>query len=166
LPLAAQGEFALMKEQLEFAFSKPFDPGKWGSNGTDIDLNAIYVDAAERQRDEQILRERAPILEALATRSEHKLYQAIAERALGIMHRLAGEFDPAQMRFTHALELFQSLGTRWQIGRTFAEFGELELSRQDSSRAHEYFSRALTEFELISAVPDATRTRERLENLR
>jgi tetratricopeptide (TPR) repeat protein len=124
------------------------------------------ADVAARQRDLAGIRHYAPIAEELAVRDDHKLYRAMAHRALAVAHRLAGECDEAQTRLNQALELFQALGTRWQIGRTFAEFAELELARKNSSRAHNYFSRALTEFELISAVPDAARTRERLENFR
>ena len=64
-----------------------------------------------------------------------------------------------------ALELFQTLGTRWQIGRTFFERGELEVSRRNFASARDSFSRALIEFEAMRAEPDATNTRARLRNL-
>lgn len=150
---------------MEYAFVKPLDPAKWGSNGSALDLNAISVEAATRQRDEKELRERAPVLEDLATREEHRLYIAVAERAWGVAHSLAGEYDAADARLNRALEIFQSLETRWQIGRTLAELGELERSRPNISRAHDYFSRALVEFEVMRAAPDATAVRVRLQDL-
>ena len=66
-------------------------------------------------------------LEKLASRDNHRLYLAIAHRALGVGHRLAGEHAAAETRLKQALELFTKLGARWQIGRTLFELGELNL---------------------------------------
>ncbi len=148
-----------MKEHLEFASRKFADPVKWGSGGTEMDLHAVHVDAAARQRDEKTLREHASVLEELAMRSDHKLYLAIAQRAWGVARRLAGESDSALSRLNRALELFQELETRWQIACTLTELGELEQSRHNNRVARDYFSRALTEFDALRAAPATTRTR-------
>jgi hypothetical protein len=63
------------------------------------------------------------------------------------------------------MELFEALGTRWQIGRTLLELGELAVSRADNKDAREHFSRALTAFEALGALPDAGRAREKLAAL-
>ena len=64
-----------------------------------------------------------------------------------------------------ALEMFEGLETRWQIGRTLSELAELALAQTDQAQARDYFSRALVAFEEMKAVPDAARTREALRLL-
>jgi hypothetical protein len=91
------------------------------------------------------------------------LYRAVAHRAWGVSHRLAGRYAESQIRFDKALEIFQQMNTRWQIGRTFVELGELAVTRADPTIARECFVRALSEFETIGALPDVIRTREKLE---
>ena len=140
-------------------------PLKWGTNPHDHDLYAILADTAARQRDLAAIQKYAPLAEELAMRDDHKLYRAIAHRALAVAHCIAGEYPEAETRLNHALELFQPLGTRWQIGRTLIEFGELERMRHNNRVAHDYFSRALTEFEAMRAAPDAASTCARIQNL-
>jgi hypothetical protein len=129
------------------------------------DIYAMLADAAAQQRDAAALQQYAPLAEELAVRSDHKLYQAIAHRAWGVAHRLAGRTVDAEVRLNRALELFEALDTRWQIGRTLFELGEVALSQTKNKTAREHFSRALTAFEEIGALPDATRTREKLAAL-
>ena len=81
------------------------------------------------------------------------------------MHRLEGKYKKAEARLNQALEMFQGLETRWQIGRTLYELAELAVARADPTEAREYFSRALVAFEEIGANPDAVRTREALRLL-
>ena len=57
------------------------------------------------------------------------------------------------------------MDTRWQIGRTLYELGELAQMRSDTGAAHEYFSRALTNFDALGAAPDVAHTRRALELL-
>ncbi len=80
-------------------------------------------------------------------------------------NRLAGKYAESETRLNRALELFRGLDTRWQIGRTFFELGELALAQKDSLTAQGYFSRALTTFDELGAAPDAARTRTALEAL-
>ena len=102
----------------------------------------------------------------MAGRDNHRLYLAIAHRALGVGHRLAGEQTAAETRLRQALELFTKLGARWQIGRTLFELGELKRNRsQDETKAREYFAQALGSFEEIQAMPNAERTRAVLNAL-
>jgi hypothetical protein len=151
----AEGEFALVRQQLEIALGKS---AAWVG---EHDLYAMLADAAAQQRDEAALRRYAPLAEESAARYDHKLYQAIAHRAWGIAHRLAGE--EAEPRLSQALALFQQLGTRWQVGRTLYELGELAVARRDAARARDYYGRALALFEVLKAAPDAVRTRAALE---
>ena len=102
----------------------------------------MLADAAAEQRDAQALAQYAPLAEELAARYDHKLYRAIAHRAWGVAHRLAGHYDESEARLHQALELFQALNTRWQIGRTLFELGELASARTESTAAPEYFTRA------------------------
>ena len=155
----AEGEFALVRKYLEIALHKT---ASWVG---EHDLYAMLADAAAQQRDAAALQQYAPLAEELASRYDHKLYQAIAHRAWGVAHRLTGHLAESEARLDQALELFQQLDTRWQIGRTLFELVELALSRNENTAAHEHFSRALAAFEKIGALPDATRTRERLAAL-
>lgn len=156
-----------MKQRLEMALqnrfansTQVFNNGSWAG---DHDLYAMLADTAARQRDEAMLRQYAPLAEELADRYGHRLYQAIAHRAWGVAHRLAGEYPAAETRLEQALALFRQLGTRWQSGRTLTDLGELEWLRGDAVRAHDHFSRALAAFDEVGALPDAARARAALE---
>ena len=118
----------------------------------------ILADTAVELRDRDALRKYAPILEQLAGRDNHRLYLAIAHRATGVWHRLAGEHIEAEHYLKEALAICTKLGTRWQIGRTLFELGELHL-RRSQEKAREYYSQALAAFEEIQAAPYAERTR-------
>ena len=152
----AEGEFALVRNYLEIGLNKT---AEWIG---EHDIYAMLADVAAQQRDESALRKYAPLAEEFASRYEHKLYQAIADRAWGVAHRVAGQYVESQTRLNQALELFQQLDTRWQIGLTLFEMGELALSQNKNKDAHAHFSRALSTFEAMGAIPDATRTREKL----
>ncbi|UCG23239.1 MAG: tetratricopeptide repeat protein [Chloroflexota bacterium] len=163
LPLMAEGEFALLKDYLEVAGSKPVSAQ--GLLFHDTELYSMYLDSAVQQRDEVALRKYAPLAEVTAARDDHILHQASAHRAWGVLQRLQGEFAAAETRLHQALELFEGLETRWQIGRTYYEIAELALDQADPSKAELYFTRALDSFEHIGADPDAARTRQALESL-
>ena len=165
MPLGAEGEFALAKEQIEEAIAASSLPVKWGSAPHEHDLYAILTDVAAQQRDLAAIRTYAPLAEQFAARDQHQLYLAMIHRARAVAHRLAGEYADAASRFNQALEIFSALGTRWQIGRTLIEFGELEEVQRNHAGAREYFSRALVEFEAMGAAPVAAATRLRLQEL-
>ena len=124
----------------------------------------ILTDTAVELRDADALSKYAPQLKRVAERDNHRLYLAIAHRALGVGHRLAGERDAAETQLGDALRLFTQLGARWQIGRTLYELGELYLA-QSKEKAREYYSQALGAFEEIQAAPNMERTRIVLDSL-
>lgn len=124
----------------------------------------VLADTAAELRDVNALRKYAHPLETLASRDNHRLYLAIAYRALGIEHRLIGEHAPAEIRLRQALELFTKLGTRWQIGRTLFELGELNLTHS-RPKAREYYSQALGAFEEMQAKTNVEQTRTALNSL-
>ncbi len=152
----AEGEFALVRQNLEIALQKT---AAWVG---EHDLYAMLADAAAQQRDGEALRQYAPLAEEAARRYEHQLYQAIAHRAWGVAHHLAGEQAEAEARLQQALELFRGLGTRWQIGRTLFELGGLAQAQGDAAGARERLTLALAAFEEMKAAPDAARTRAHL----
>src|ERR1051325_5930371 len=103
----AEGEFALVQKHLEQAlqsttpgFPEVFNIASWAGNH---DLYVMLADTAARHGDEALLRQYAPLAEELAVRYGHRLYQAIAHRAWGVAHRLAGENDDAEARLHQAL---------------------------------------------------------------
>jgi tetratricopeptide (TPR) repeat protein len=155
----AKGEFALVREYLSLALSKT---ASWVG---EHDLYAMLADAAAQQQDASALREFVPRAEEFAARYEHKLYLAIAHRARGVAHRLAGESADAEARLEQALAIFEQLETGWQMGRTLLELGELSLLGGQPAAARERFSRALSAFREIGALPDATRTSDKLAAL-
>ena len=130
----------------------------------DHEIYMTLADTAVELRDIDALRKYAHPLEELASRDNHRLYLAIAHRALGVEHWLAGELASAETRLREALELFTKLGARWQIGRTLFELGELHLPHAPT-KAREYYSQALGSFEELAAVPNAERTRMALNSL-
>lgn len=123
----------------------------------------MLADSAAQAGDEQVLRKYAPLLEELALRDGHRPYLAIAERAWGAAHRLAGEYPEAETRLNKALELFEGLETRWQIGRTCEELAALAAARSDSGLAQAQLARALGAFQAMGARPDVERTQRSLE---
>ncbi len=162
----AEGEFALGMHHLEAALDMAaVAPTGQGAYANEYDLCALLADTAVQQRDAVALRQYAPLAEEMATRCGHALYQAIAQRAWGVAHRLAGEYIDAQARLNRSLEVFEGLGTRWQIGRTRFELGELALARNDTATARDHFSRALAAFEALQAASDAGRTHTILQSL-
>ncbi len=161
----AEGEFALGGEHLGQALRRASLPAKWGSMPSDLDLNAALVDLAVQQRDTVILREYAPAVEEMARGLDHRLYQAVANRALGVTHRLDHQYPEAQTRLLQALHLFETLQTRWQVGRTLIELAELAHTQLDTTRARTYLADALRAFEAQGARPAAERTRSSLESL-
>ncbi len=149
----AEGEFALVGQHLNQAFHKD----SRGLTG-DHDIYAMLADVAAQQRDAASLMEYTPLLEETAAPIDHSLYLAIAQRAWGVLHLLEGEYAEAEARLNQALELFQELETRWQIGRTLFELADLGRARGEPALARDYYSRALVTFEDIKALTDMTRT--------
>jgi hypothetical protein len=111
----AAGEFAQITKYLE---SAPNQGAEWVG---DHDLYAALVDTAVRERNEDQIRKYAPLAEETATRYNHRLYQAIASRAWGVLHLMENEPKLAQTRLERALGIFTELETQWQIGRTYFE---------------------------------------------
>jgi tetratricopeptide (TPR) repeat protein len=165
LPLQAEGEFALVKEELESALELSGQPVKRGTMAHEHIINMMLTESAAQLRDEEGLRRYASRLETLAELDDHRPYMAVAHRAWGIAHRLNSEYDEADGRLKQALELFSELDAPWQVGRTLCEMAELELARSDGAAAHDHLSRALMNFEAIQALPDMKRTRTTLEEL-
>ncbi|MBI5715077.1 MAG: tetratricopeptide repeat protein [Chloroflexi bacterium] len=102
---------------------------------------------------------------AFASPSDALTASLEAQRAWGVTHCLAGEYAEAEERLNRALKIFQTLNTRWQIGCTLFEFGELSRAQNKIEEARENYSRALAAFEEMRAVTDATQTRVALEAL-
>jgi tetratricopeptide (TPR) repeat protein len=151
---------------LEKALTLPGQPVKRGTMAHEHIVYMMLAESAVQARDENALRQYAPRLEELALRDGHRPYLATAQRALGVAHRLVGEYKQARVRLDQALKLFGELGTRWQIGRTLFELGELDLAQSSPAKARGTFSRALAEFEAMQAAPDVERTRAALAELK
>lgn len=154
----AEGEFALIHKYGKAGLIRPSKG--WATFG-DHDLYSLLVDAAMIQRDETALRQYISLAEESARRYDHKLYQAIAHRARGVLHHLAGEYAEAEAQLNQALELFSNMNTHYQIGRTLFELGEIAAALTETDRARGYFYRALEVFESIQAITDVARVRSR-----
>lgn len=159
----AAGEFAQLRDYLKAAANTPITAR--GLLFHDTEMYSMHLDSAVQQRDLAALRQYAPLAEETAARDGHVLNQAVAHRAWGVLHRLQGDYAAAEDRLHQALELFEGLETRWQIGRTLYELGELAQARTDPSGAGDYFSRAMAMFEVMKAVPDLARTEAALASL-
>ena len=162
-PLLAEGEFALVRDYLGAASSLPISSR--GFLFHDNELYSMYVELAVQQRDMPTLRQYVPLAEKTAIRDGHILYQAVAHRAWGVQYHLQNEYEKADARLAQALELFEGLATRWQIGRTHYELGELHRSMANVSEAQDNYSRALAAFEEMGAMPDIARTQTALQLL-
>lgn len=131
----------------------------------DLDMYIMAADSAARAHDEVGLGSYLAIAEESAARANHNLYVAVARRARGVSHRLAGELDQAADQLAQAADEFRAMDTPWQIGRTLLELGEVEHDRGYADLAMEHFSEALTAFEGLNAGPDTDRARTALEAL-
>ncbi len=159
MPLLAEGEFALASQHLERALKQS------GELEGDHDIYAPLADAAAQQRNQAALVQYASLAEATARRVDHRLYQGIARRAWGVLHRLSDEYPQAEARLKQALDIFAGLDTRWQIGRTLFELGELALLQGNKEAARHHFSDARAAFDALRAAPDVARVRTALEAL-
>ena len=129
--------------------------------GTMAHKHIVYMmlaDAAAQSGDVPAARKYAALLEELATRDEHRPYQAVAHRAWGVVHRLEGELEESESRLVQARDLFEEEGAGWQLGRTLREMAELALAQGDLALARDYFTEALKAFETLEAKPDVERT--------
>jgi tetratricopeptide (TPR) repeat protein len=159
----AEGEFALMQQHLEAALKLSSAAG--ASPAGDHDVYAMLVDGAVQQRDPVGLQKYATLAEETARRIDHKLHLAIAQRAWGVAHTLAGEYPQAEARFKQALDIFSDYPAPWQIGRTLFEMGELARLQMKMDQASDYYARALSAFEELQAAPYAARVRDALEQI-
>lgn len=158
----AEGEFALIHEYSEAGLIRPSKG--WATFG-DHDLYSLLVDAAVLGRSETSLRQYVSLAEETAKRYDHKLYQAIARRARGVLHRLVGEYVEAESKLNQALEVFNDMNARYQIGRTLFELGETAAAQMNIPQAHDYFTRALSAFETMNAKIEVARTLSALEKI-
>lgn len=163
--MQAQGEFALIDKRLEPALGLSGQPVKRGTMAHEHIVYMMLVDSAAMAGAEAAIRKYAPLLQSLAERDDHRPYLAVAQRAWGIAHRIAGEYDEAERCLKSALALFGELETHWQIGRTLFEMGELERTRSNTELAEDYFTQALGAFERIKAGPYINRTRAAMRQL-
>lgn len=159
----AEGEFALLQTHLEAGLEKSAAMG--AAEGSNADVYALLVDAAALQRDATVLQKYAPLAEESATYVDHKLNIAIADRAWGVLHTLAGDFAQAERRLKRALETFNSYPAPWQVGRTLLDLGEMAKANGKTEQARQYFSEALSAFEGLRATPFVERTRAALASL-
>lgn len=161
----ARGEFALVKEQLETGLKTSGQPVRRGTMAHDHDVYAILADTAAQERNLDALRKYAPLIEELAVRDDHRLYRAVAYRAQGVLHRLKGDYTESKTCLARALELFEQLGARWQIGCTHDELGELARTQNEFEKARDHFTLALAAFEELRAAPEVEKTRVVLNEL-
>lgn len=163
--MEAQGEFARVKEKLENAIDKEGQPVNWGTMAHDHDVYMLLVEAALQSGDVLGLKKFVPELEQLARRDNHRLYLGIALRARGVLNQLEGDLESAQACLQKALDIFRTLDSRWQCGRTCFVLGKLSSVRGDGTLAGALFSEALSYFDELGAAPDRQRVTEELERI-
>lgn len=149
-----------MTQNLDHALDRAGQPVKRGTMAHEHDVYMLLTETAVQQRDAAAIRRHAGALEALAARDEHPLYQAIAHRAWGVAHHLAGDLPAAQTRLAQALEVFTRVGTPWQAARTRVALAE---TAADPAAARAHYTEALAAFESLGAQPDAVRVRAALQ---
>ena len=140
---------------MEQALLAPTDPARWGSAATDLDVYAALADAALAANDQAALEQYAPMAHDSAQAVGHRLYQAVALRALGVADSLRGREAAAKDRLDQALDLFEALGARWQLARTLALRARLSGGRGDEAIARANYQRAAILYESIGASADA-----------
>lgn len=165
MPRLAEGEFALVRSHLEQAIRTPTDPVRWGSGMTDLDFHILCAEAAAQARDADGLAEHAPLAEEGARRLGHRLYSGVAHRAHAVALLLGDQPGGAIDRYSQAVEVFATLGTRWQLGRSLAGRAEAHASTGNPASARADYARALEAFEAVGAAPAAAQVRQNLLSL-
>ena len=125
----------------------------------------LLVDTAAIEEDLEKLDAHASTLARKAKKINHKLFQAVALRALAVANRLSGKFKDAHGQLLEAKAIFQDVGTSWQLGRTYYEFGQLSAAQDNREDAKSHFVQALQHFEKMGALPDVERTQSAIESL-
>jgi hypothetical protein len=154
-----------MSSTLEAALDKSGQPVKRGTMAHDHHVYMLLTESAASRRDAAALARYAPRLAELAERDDHRLYAAIAHRALGVAERLAGSLDSAAAHLNQAMQEFTLLNTGWQVGRTECELAEVDLAHGDRTAAREHLERALAAFDALQAAPDVERMRAALAEI-
>jgi hypothetical protein len=157
--LQAEGEFTLISQKLELALGLDGQPVKRGTMAHDHIVYMMLTDAAAQFRDLAGLHLYLPQLEELALRDDHKPYLAVAHRARAVECLLEGRHSEAETHLQQAVEMFEGMAARWQLGRTLTVLAELDLARSDPGAARDHLAAALGEFGVIGAAPDVERTR-------
>lgn len=155
----ALGEFARVEEHLQDALERT------GIQVADWEILSLLVDAAARRRDLSALDKYADAADEAANRFNQKLHLGMVYRAKGVAHYLRGEFVESKEQFDLSLALFLELGARWQAGQTQFEMGTLAAEQEDHVVARSNWTAALENFEAMGALPDVTRTKDRLASL-
>lgn len=162
MPLQAQGEFAQVKSKLEPALTLSGQPVKRGTMAHKHIVYMMLVDSAVIARDIATILKFAPLLEKLAIEDDHQPYLAVCHRAFGVAHRLSEEYEQAEIRLQKALGIFESMGAKWQCGRTLFEMGELAVQRGQNELATELFNNAMKKYEDLNAIPEIEKIRAAL----
>lgn len=161
----AEGEFALVRDHLDHANRATSDPVRWGSAVTDLDYLVLRADAAAGARDAETLRASAHRAEQAAAQVGHRLYRAVALRSRAVLALLDGQPGAAVDLASQALQHFEDLGTRYQMGRTLGERARAQDARGDTASARDDWSRALELFQAQGASPAAQEARHALAAL-
>jgi tetratricopeptide (TPR) repeat protein len=161
----AEGEFALVLEELESALKLAGQPVKRGTMAHEHIVYMMLTDTAAQIGDKMAIDRYLGLLEPLVERDDHQPYLAVAHRARGVSQLIEGELAGAETSFNKSMDLFQEFDAPWQIGRTYCELAKLDLARSDHKAAHDHYQQALAEFERIQALPDLKRTRAALETV-
>ena len=161
----AEGEFALVLEELESALKLAGQPVKRGTMAHEHIVYMMLTDTAAQVGDKTAIDRYLGLLEPLVERDNHQPYLAVAHRARGVSQLIEGELTGAETSLNKSMELFREFDAAWQIGRTYCELAKLDLAKSDNKAAHDHYLQALAEFERIQALPDLKRTRAALETV-
>lgn len=157
-----EGEFALIKEHLTTAMRLP--PVGWNPVG-EHEILVLLADIGAMNRDEALLATYAYEADFISLSLDHLLYHAMAIRALGILDWLHRDYARAEDQLRESIRLFQQLETRWQLGRTLYDLGELSMDLGRTMQAREFFMQALLAFEEMGAEPYMAKTKRHLTML-
>jgi hypothetical protein len=121
------------------------------------EILVLMADTAAIQRDVEALTNTAERADAISRQLGHQLYHAISLRALGTLDWLKGNHAQGKAHLLEALQIFQTLQTHWQAGRTLYDLAELLAAQCMKQEAIAYYRQAILEFELMQAQPSVER---------
>jgi Nif-specific regulatory protein len=126
-------------------------------------VHTMAADLALRQQKLQDAEQSVAVAAEMAARLGDRFTAAQLAAVSGKVCFVTGRREEAELKFAEALQVFEELGTQYELGRLLFDVG---LLREDADEAAQTIRRAVRIFERLEAAPDLERARGALFRIR